>query len=885
MTQPRVTLMPFTDNPLMRCMGDLQGLAGGDPLILRRHVVLLPTHRAARFFQDQAPETCFLPHILTFGDEESPLPCIWRLHQPDAPRVLGEAETLLRLSHLIHQHRAHDDPARIAPMARDFLRDAETYGVCEGALEVLSQYPLAKHWHQNRALMEVVLRHWPQHTQDNSIITPTLAQRLWLQDVAAFVAAGGYTLHVVGFLNDSPPFLEALKDLGSHLHLIVPWSGGDDKRCDATVRRMLSVLAPDVLTGAAAFPTPQADVFGFSLCPQPEAPKTLKVHRYDHALQEIRTTALSIKKIRTQQPDRAVSVVCTDAVFLQHLKSELQRYGLIPDDPVGTFWRTSPEGRFVLLWLDVLSQPLSLLSTADLLLHPLMVWHDEKGSLRRLGRALLAHHRNPLTLPPQTFDDLPFYRDTPVLQAMAQAHAAYRKAPHSLAAWDCFQSTLALFSGDVLPHDGPWQEIVMDVTRGLSSVAAPLSPSFLASVLRSRIAETILPTAQDQDTHIRLMGVYDAYGLTHDVLMVPVCVETVSQPTGERLAPMHVLRAMGFPVDDDDPRDAIMAFLMHQPDVTLSYTGAPGRLMQRVLWFYPDCLRLSPEAGLDPEGDHPFSAAPLPAPCPPLSARPTRFSVSDMELWQRNPYAFYAAKLLNLRPLRPLQGTSTPALYGTLMHQLLHAYVIQGNLSLPYDDTKALALCSRIFSDIRHHPFLVLFWTTKAMTLLRAFHQQEQTSPWQPVALEHKGQCHWTLNGQTYTLTARADRLDEDARGDVRIVDYKTGTPPPTGEILRGLVPALPLEGVILKNGGFDGFSNDKTIRAITYTHLRGIEDGSPLISKTLSGDLASLMENTETWMVAMIEAFANPQQPYLSIPHPDFPPAYDDYGHLGRGG
>jgi ATP-dependent helicase/nuclease subunit B len=180
---------------------------------------------------------------------------------------------------------------------------------------------------------------------------------------------------------------------------------------------------------------------------------------------------------------------------------------------------------------------------------------------------------------------------------------------------------------------------------------------------------------------------------------------------------------------------------------------------------------------------------------------------------------------------------------------------------------------------------LVLFWTTKAMTLLRAFHQQEQTSPWQPVALEHKGQCHWTLNGQTYTLTARADRLDEDAGGDVRIVDYKTGTPPPTGEILRGLVPALPLEGVILKNGGFDGFSNDKTIRAITYTHLRGIEDGSPLISKTLSGDLASLMENTETWMVAMITAFANPQQPYLCIPHPDFPPAYDDYGHLGRGG
>ena len=884
MNQPRVTLIPFADNPLMRCMETVQGLAGADPLMLRRHVVVLPTHRAARFFQDQAPETCVLPHILTFGDYDAPLPCLWRLHQSNAPRVLGEAESLLRLSHLIQQHRAHDDPARIAPMMRDVLRDAETYGVSQDALEVLTQYPLAKHWQQNRHLMEVVLRHWPQHAKDNGIMTPTLAQRFWLQDVVAFVAAGGYTLHIVGFLNDSPPFLEALKALGPHLHLILPWAGGDEKRCDAKVRRMLGVLAPDVLAEAPAFPTPQTDVFGFTLCPQPEAPRSITLHRYDHALQEIRTTALSIKKIRTEQPERVVSVVCTDAIFLQHLKAELRRYNLMPDDPVGTFWRTSPEGRFVLLWLDVLTQPLSLVRVADLLLHPLMVWNDDKGALRRLGRALLDHHRGHLALPPQRFEDLPLYQDAPVLQAMASAVAAYHKAPHSLAAWDCIQRTLGTFSGDVLPHDGAWQEIATDMTRGLGSLIDPVSPRFLASIVRSRIAETILPTAQGQDPHIRLMGLYDAYTLNHDVLMMPVCVETVAERAVETLAPVHVLRAMGFPVDEDDPRDAIMAFLMHQPQVTLSYTATPSRVIQRLLWFYPDCLRLSPEAGLDPEGDHPFSPAPLPAPCPPLSARPTQFSVSDMELWQRNPYAFYAAKVLNLRPLRSLQSAATPALYGTLMHQLLYAYIIQGHLRGPFEATKAKALCHHVFSTLKSHPFLFLFWTTKAMTLLRAFHQQEQDTPWHPTALEHRGQCQWTVNGQTYTLTARADRLDENARGDVRVVDYKTGTPPPRGEVMRGLVPALPLEGVILKKAGFAGFASNTTVRALTYTHLRGIEDGVPLISHTLSADIEALIQATETWMVAMITAFADPQQPYLCIPHPDFPPAYDEYGHLGRG-
>lgn len=884
MTLPRVTLIPFSENPLIRCMGDLQAMAGGDPLGLRRHLVLLPTHRAARFFQDQAPETCLLPPVLTLGDDHALLPCRWRLHQPEAPRVLGEAEILLRLARLIHQHRAHDNPGQIAPMARDFLRDVETYGVDAQILEGLSYAPLAKHWQQNRAVMEIVLRHWPQHANENNLITPTLAQRFWLQDVAAFVADGDYTLHVVGFLNDTPPFLQALKGLGDRLHLILPWAGGDEKRCDAKVRQMLTVLAPDVLVGAGAFPTPQTDVFGFARCPQPEGLGHLKIHPYDHPLQEIRTTALSIKKIRTQTPERVVSVVCSDAAFLQHLKAELHRYNLIPDDPVGTFWRTSPEGRFVLLWLDVLTQPLSLLTLADLLLHPLMVWHDDKGSLRRLGRALLDHHRHPLALPPQRFRDVPLYQDTPVLQAMEQAHTAYQQAPHSLVAWTCLQNTLGLFSGDVLPHHGPWQDIAMDVTQGLSSLVGPLSAAFLASILRSRIADSILPTPQDQDAHIRLMGVYDAYTLTHDVLIMPVCVETLPEMAGEKLAPLHLLRAMGFPSPEDDPRDAIMAFLMHQPDVTLSYIGTPSRVVHRLLWFYPHCLSPSPEAGLDPEGDCTLAPAPLPSPCPPLSARPIQFSVSDMELWQRNPYAFYAAKILNLKPMRPLQGSATPALYGTLMHQLLHDYVTQGHLIHPFDDTKAKALCHNVFYAIRHHPFLVLFWITKAMTLLKAFHYEEQRSPWRPVALEHRGQCHWTLNDQTYTLKARADRIDEDMRGDVRIVDYKTGTPPPTGEVMRGLVPALPLEGVILKKGGFEGLSPDKPLNALTYTHLRGIEDGVPLINKTLSTDLASLVEHTEQWMVAMIEAFTDPQQPYLYVPNPDFPPAFDEYGHLGRG-
>jgi ATP-dependent helicase/nuclease subunit B len=253
-----------------------------------------------------------------------------------------------------------------------------------------------------------------------------------------------------------------------------------------------------------------------------------------------------------------------------------------------------------------------------------------------------------------------------------------------------------------------------------------------------------------------------------------------------------------------------------------------------------------------------------------------------MEVWQRNPYALYAAKILNLRPLRPLQDTAARALYGTLMHRLLEGYITEGNLSQPYDENSTKALCQRVFSDIQNHPFLSLFWTTKAMALLNAFHHQEESSPWRPVALEQRGQCQWDFGGQTYTLTARADRLDQDRGGALRLLDYKTGAPPARSEVMRGLVPALPLEAVIMNKGGFEGVSGP--IAALTYTHLRGIEDGAPLVETTLSSDLPALIEKTEAWLMAMIAAFADPNQAYLYAPHPDFPPAYDDYGPLARG-
>ena len=38
-----------------------------------------------------------------------------------------------------------------------------------------------------------------------------------------------------------------------------------------------------------------------------------------------------------------------------------------------------------------------------------------------------------------------------------------------------------------------------------------------------------------------------------------------------------------------------------------------------------------------------------PRPCPPISARPRRFSATEIDLWVTDPYAIYAKKILNLK--------------------------------------------------------------------------------------------------------------------------------------------------------------------------------------------------------------------------------------------
>src|SRR6185369_13418368 len=69
-------------------------------------------------------------------------------------------------------------------------------------------------------------------------------------------------------------------------------------------------------------------------------------------------------------------------------------------------------------------------------------------------------------------------------------------------------------------------------------------------------------------------------------------------------------------------------------------------------------------------------------------------------------------------------------------------------------------------------------------------------------------QSHVEIDGRLsvtdkFSLYGRADRIDILRAGGAVILDYKTGSPPTSGQIKTFLAPQLLLEGAMLAAGGF----------------------------------------------------------------------------------
>ncbi len=268
-----------------------------------------------------------------------------------------------------------------------------------------------------------------------------------------------------------------------------------------------------------------------------------------------------------------------------------------------------------------------------------------------------------------------------------------------------------------------------------------------------------------------------------------------------------------------------------------------------------------------------------PSPRPPVPSRPTRLSVTRISKLIRDPYAIYAEQILRLRPLRPLQQSPDAPLRGTVLHKVLEEFIANRPESETNSEAKSrlIDVADAVLTVDAPWPATRALWRAKLERVADWFITQESKRRAFSTNIGNEVRGKIYLEEEGFTLSGTADRIDQDNDGNLRLYDYKTGTPPST-KAQRFFDKQLLLEAVMAAEGGFEN------LPAMPVSHVAYIGLGSkPTISEIPLSPAE--IEQIKDELVTLIRAYSTSEQGYLSRRAVQEQSFEGDYDHLARFG
>ena len=264
----------------------------------------------------------------------------------------------------------------------------------------------------------------------------------------------------------------------------------------------------------------------------------------------------------------------------------------------------------------------------------------------------------------------------------------------------------------------------------------------------------------------------------------------------------------------------------------------------------------------------------MPQPKPPLAARPTQLSVTDIENWLRDPYTIYAKHVLRLYPLEAVDTAPGAADRGTIIHGAIGDFAQKFPKDLPRDAFAQMqAFGEKRFAEWDDFPDAKAFWWPRFLRVARWL--TDTFEPGRRAGLkalhsEIYGKLPIPLGAASFILTARADRIEQLADGSFAIIDYKTGKPPSDKQVMSGLSPQLTLEAAMLRGGAFAGIAKGASVSQLVYVALRGGEPpGEDHVVKFKDSNADAQADNALKRLAGVAARFTEIDTAYRPLAHP----------------
>lgn len=797
----------------------------------------------------------------------------------------------------------------------------------------------AAHWQESLKLLAIITKFWPQILQERGVVDSSFRRNqlleteieLWHQSqtaqkivVAGSTAAFPLLKKLVKTVAELPNGEVWLYGLDNYLD-DAAWEQIDENHPQFELKELLDYLQinrADVCCLPNNGFTPRERLVSEIMRPAASSAEWRKLSSYSlpeeaftglklmscsDIRQEAQAIALLMRKT-LETPEKTAALITMDRNLARRVVSELKRWNIIADDSAGQPLSLTPVGVYLRLLINVLESDFSQVSLLSLLKHPFTSCGQKSSVFNQNVRGLELSWRKKEELSAQQMDFIAEIKNyfQPLAELYRQSAVNFKelfichiKTAERLADTDIKTGEKIIWKNDSGAAAAKFVNELLQKSELLENIQAQ---DYLP-LLECMLLEQNVRVRFGMHPRIKILGPIEARLTQFDVTIIGEANEGVwpKLPSADMWMSRPMKKDFGFPLPERSigVMAADFAHLLNAKDVYLTRAErVDGTPTNKSRWWLRLETVLAANFGDNKEKyaglqDDKYAlwakywerAAVLkrikePRPCPPVAMRPRKLSAVNFEMLMRDPYSVYAKYILGLYPLQNLDEDLAFRDYGNIVHAVIEKFNNKYNTgSYPSDAAEQLLKMGEsefaaqgISADIK------AFWWPKFVKTINWLTNIEENYR-REVACVHneiQGSLCFDSSGGKFTITAKADRIDETKGGGLNILDYKTGSARSVKEVETGMAPQLPIEGLIAEQGGFPDIPA-KEVESLRYWKLG---DKEILCNQEQSRrGLEKTMQYLQTW----ISSYDSAATPYLAKPIPSRAPSYSDYDHLSR--